>query len=145
GSAHHPRARRHVVRARLQVEGELRSALAELDGVVGRKLHLAGDPLAVEQGAVAAAEIGEPERDPAALALLDSDRRMLAADHVIPFRVIRDGRAGVAADQDVIQALQRNLLDLIGFRAAEVANDDSGFCNLCHTPLRLWRARTVLW
>ena len=59
--AHRARARLHARRARLNVEGEFRSALAELDRVVGKDLDLAGNALAVDERAVAAFQVLDRE------------------------------------------------------------------------------------
>src|SRR5439155_17641784 len=77
----------------------------------------------VDQRAVAAAEVAEPERG--VVTRIPLDPGVLAAHQVVPFGVELDRGRLVATDGERGDALERELLDLMGLRAAEMANDDS--------------------
>ena len=120
--AHHARARRKTCRTRLHVETELRSALAELDRVVGQQLGLAADALAVHERAVAALEVLDPERGRSVA--LHAQHRMAAADDVVLRRVIRYRRSGLAPERDLLGVVQRERIDSVDLGAGDMSDDD---------------------
>ncbi len=117
------RSRRHVRRPRLHIKYEFRTAGAEFNKVVGEKLDLSADALAVQERAVAAIEIGDAEIQ--FVVVLDADHRVPAADFVVALKVELDIRTWIAAEGNFLQSAEIELVDLIDLRSAEVTNDNS--------------------
>ena len=97
----------------MDVEGEFRAAGTEFHDVIRQQLDLAGDALAIQQGPIAAVEVGEPKIK--LLVLFDTDDGMPAADAVVALRVKGNSRSGIAPKSDFFQSVEIELLDLIGF------------------------------
>ncbi len=51
---------------------------------------------------------------------------MLAADDIVAPLIVGNARIGIAADRNLMQVFERDLLDLIDFRSAQVADDNAG-------------------
>src|SRR5580704_15736690 len=102
---------------------------AELDDIVGQELDLAADALAVEHGAVAGIEVGDAEVK--LVVVFDADHRVAAADGIVALHVKGDGGFRIAAEGDFLQAGEIELVDLVDFGSAEMAdhNSCSGFCH----------------
>ena len=133
--ADHLRSRGETGGPRLHVEGELRSLGAKFDRVFGKKLDLAGHPLAIEKGAVAAARVGNFEGELIAFAF-DADHGMFAADDAVANRIEGDLRRGIPADREFARIADGQLLDLIGFGARQMSDNNALNWSRHFSPLR---------
>ncbi|KFB66280.1 MAG: hypothetical protein CAPSK01_004441 [Candidatus Accumulibacter vicinus] len=82
-----------------------------------------GDPRLIDENTVPATEIGEDENR--ALCRITSDPGMVAADRIVPFHVIGDGRCGISSKRDLRYLINGKADLLICFGARKVLDDDT--------------------
>ena len=117
-------------RPRFHVELHLRPAGAEFDDIARKDLGRRGNSRAIDQGAVAAAGIADGERE--RICPFDANDGMAPADEFVLIGIEGDGCVRVPAEGKLLRTVQRELLDLINLRAAQVRDDDVPHdCPLC--------------
>ena len=120
--AHNARARGHVVGARLHVEGEFGTALAEFDRVFRQQFGFAMDLLAVHEGSVAAVQIFD--RKGQRVLVPDAQHRMFAAHDIVLGVVESDGAAGLAAKRYFRGVGKRERINPVDLGAGDKAKND---------------------
>jgi hypothetical protein len=123
----------------LDSDSECRPAGTEFDNIIGQQILFDPDRLAVHPNTIAAAQVGDPERQSVAAHYLDDG--MTATDGVVQQPVKRDIRRGPPADGQFVRPVELELLDPVGFRSRNVLDEDTGnhLSDSCSTQPENWR------
>jgi hypothetical protein len=104
------------------VEPHLLPAGAELDDIARKNLGRRGNSRAIDEGAIAATHITDGERQ--RIRLYDTENGMTPANELVFVGIEGDGCVRVPAERELLRTVQRELLDLINLRAAQMRDDD---------------------
>ncbi|KFB72622.1 MAG: hypothetical protein AW09_002193 [Candidatus Accumulibacter phosphatis] len=114
---------RSECRWRIHLEAEFRAPGTKLHDVPMMQRRVAGDPRLVDENTIAAAEVGEDEDR--ALCGVTSDPGMVAADGIVTFHVIGNGRCGISSERYFRHLIEGKADLLICFGARKVLDDDT--------------------
>jgi hypothetical protein len=113
-------------RPRLQIERECRTASSKLHLIAGHQLLLTGDAGGVHEGTVRTILINNREGWP--ITFGDLDGGMSTANGIVPLRVEYHLTSRVSTKRNLTNAIVLKWLNLIGFRASIVLDNDLHSC-----------------